>query len=195
AWAGNRFCGGTREPGPLTPEGKALLSAMAELGFILDLAHMDAQAAFQCLDLYPGTIITSHANASRLVKGYTGNRLLDDDLIHAMFSRDVVIGVVPFNNFLQADWILSRGRAGVSLSLVAEQVDYLCQLAGDCSHVGVGTDFDGGFGLQSCPRELDSIADLPKLNPFLLQMGYSTDQIAQINAGNFARVLESGLPQ
>jgi len=50
--------------------------------------------------------------------------------------------------------------------MVAEQADHICQLAGDAAHVGIGTDFDGGFGLQSTPRELDSIADLPKLLPF-----------------------------
>ncbi len=195
AWAGNRFCGGTHEPGSLTQEGKALLASMAELGFILDLSHMDAQAAFECLNLYPGTIITSHANASRLVKGYSGNRLLDNDMILAMIERDVVIGVVPFNNFLLADWAQNGGRAGVSLGLVVEQVDYICQMAGDCDHVGIGTDFDGGFGLQSTPRELDSIADLPKIIPLLEEKGYSESQISQIAAKNFHRVLEFGLPK
>jgi len=63
AWGGNRFTGGTHAPGPLTSEGKALLDAMAEIGFILDLSHMDRQAAFQALERYPGPIITSHANA------------------------------------------------------------------------------------------------------------------------------------
>ena len=32
AWAGNRYCGGTGEPGPLTSEGYALLEAMAAWG-------------------------------------------------------------------------------------------------------------------------------------------------------------------
>ena len=47
AWVGTRYCGGTGEPGPLTGEGRALLEMMAELGFILDLSHMDAPAALQ----------------------------------------------------------------------------------------------------------------------------------------------------
>jgi len=194
AWTGTRFCGGTREPGPLTKEGKALLDAMAELGFILDLSHMDAAAAFQALECYPGTIITSHANASRPVRAYSGNRLLDDDLIRAMFERGVVIGAVPFNNFLAADWRMNGGRQSVSLSMVADQVDYLCQIAGDADHVGIGTDFDGGFGLQSVPRELDSIADLPLLLPFLSAKGYAEPELEKIAHGNFLRVLQSALP-
>jgi len=194
AWTGTRFSGGTREPGPLTSEGKALLESMAELGFILDLSHMDAAAAFQALERYEGTTITSHANASRLVRAYSGNRLLDDDLIRAMIERDVVIGTVPFNNFLQADWEQNGGRQAVSLSMLADQMDYICQIAGDAHHVGIGTDFDGGFGLQSSPRELDSIADLPLILPLLSAKGYSEAELEAIAHGNFLRVLQSALP-
>lgn len=195
AWAGTRFSGGTREPGPLTGEGKALLEAMAELGFILDLSHMDAAAAFQALERYEGTIITSHANASRPVRAYSGNRLLDDDLLRAMIEREVVIGAVPFNNFLQADWAQNGVRQAVSLSMVADQIDYICQIAGDARHVGIGTDFDGGFGLQSSPRELNSIADLPLLLPLLSAKGYSETEQEDIAHGNFLRVLQSALPR
>jgi len=194
AWSGNRFTGGTHMPGPLTTEGKALVDAMADVGFILDLAHLDRQAAFQVLERYPGTIITSHANASQLVEHYAGNRLLEDDLIDAMIERDVVIGVVPYNNFLKFGWKEEGGRQSMSLRMVAEQVDYICQRASDAKHVGIGSDFDGGFGLQSTPFELNSIADLPKLLPFLTEMGYSQDQIDQIASGNFLRVLQSALP-
>ncbi len=49
AWAGNQFCGGTREPGPLTTLGRELLHEMAQTGFILDLSHMDEPAALECI--------------------------------------------------------------------------------------------------------------------------------------------------
>jgi len=41
AWMSTRYCGGTREPGPLTGEGFELLQRMEDLGAILDLSHMD----------------------------------------------------------------------------------------------------------------------------------------------------------
>jgi len=166
---------------------------MAEIGFILDLAHMDRQAAFQALERYPGTIITSHANASRLVEHYEGNRLLEDDLIHAMLERGVVIGVVPYNNFLKFGWKESGGRQQISLRMVAEQADYICQLAGDAAHVGIGTDFDGGFGLQSTPREPDSIADLPKLLPILAEMVTAPSNVPRLAPATFY-VCRSVLP-
>lgn len=195
AWQGNQYCGGTGQPGPLTPAGYDLIDAMAEIGFVLDISHMDEPAAFQCLERYPGQIIVSHANASSLVKGYVGNRLLSDNLIKALFERDAVIGVVPCNGFLNRDWLQDGGKAAVSLSKVAEQIDYLCQLAGDALHVGIGTDFDGGFGLEHVPAEIETVADLPKLLPFLSCLGYSENDQAAIASGNFLRVIESALPE
>jgi len=47
----------------------------------------------------------------RLVENYEGNRLLEDDLILAMLERDVVIGVVPYNNFLKFGWKENGGRS------------------------------------------------------------------------------------
>ncbi len=194
AWAGNRFCGGTREPGPLTQAGRDLIHAMAEVGFVLDLSHMDEPAALECLDLYPGQIIASHANASKLVKGYNSNRLLSDEVITKLIARGGLIGVAPINVFLNANWKEDGGKPAISLSLVAEQIDYICQMAGDVDHVGLGTDFDGGLGVEMVPAEIDTIADLPKLFPFLEDIGYDSDQINKIASGNFLKMIESVLP-
>ena len=195
AWAGNQFCGGTHEPGGLTPLGRDLLEKMAEVGFVLDLAHMDEPAAFECLDRYQGKIIASHANAASLVKGYNSNRLLSDELIKALATRDGVIGVVPLNGFLNRDWVKDGGRQAVSMRLLADQIDYICQLTGSTRHVGFGTDFDGGIGLEHVPYELDSIADLAKIHPLLRDYGYNHAELEAFNAGNFLRVLESILPE
>ena len=194
AWAGNRFCGGTREPGGLTADGRDLIRAMAEIGFVLDLSHMDEPAALECLERYPGQIIASHANASRLVKGYNSNRLLSDEVITKLIARGGLIGVSPINVFLNADWKADGGKAAVSLRLVAEQIDYICQIAGDVRHVGIGTDFDGGLGVEMVPAEIDTIADLPRLFPFLEEIGYDSDQISGIASGNFLRMIETALP-
>jgi membrane dipeptidase len=185
AWAGNRYCGGTGEPGPLTSEGYALLEAMADLGFGLDLSHMDGEAALQALDAYPGTILASHANAARLLKGVETNRHLPDEVIRGLIERDGVIGVVPYNHFLLPSWSKSDPRETVSLQHVVAHIDTLCQMAGDACHVGIGTDFDGGFGLQSVPPELDTIADLHKLAPLLSEKGYTEADIAAIFGQNW----------
>jgi membrane dipeptidase len=206
AWAGTRYCGGTREPGPLTKEGYALLDGMADLGFVLDLSHMDAEAAMQALSHYPRQIIASHANALRPIKSTETNRHLPDEVIHGLIERDGVIGIVPLNSFLRSNWRrfplnmpqpvdVIDDRRLISLDAVVEQIDYICQLAGSARHVGLGTDFDGGFGLQSVPDGIDTIADLPALIPYLEKKGYSPEDIAAIMGGNWLRVLHDTLPE
>ena len=194
AWRSNRYTGGSQEPGPLTQDGKALVDAMAEHGFVLDISHMDEEAALQAIDRYEGTIIASHANLAHLVEGYQGNRLLSMQQLDALLERDAIIGVVPCNNFLRRGWKETGGKASVSLRLAAEQIDAICQRAGNSKHVGLGTDFDGGIGLQSVPAEIDSIADLPKINTFLEEMGYNASQIEDINYRNFLNMIQSVLP-
>ena len=194
AWAGNRFCGGTREPGALTKEGFALLEHMSGLGFCLDVSHMDEAAVLQAVGVYPGTIIASHSNARALLKGIEGNRHLTDRVITALLERDAVIGVVPFNAFLQVGWKHGERRDLVTLEHVLAQIDYICQLAGDAAHVGIGSDFDGGFGLQSVPIEIDTIADLQKLAPLLSEHGYKEADIAAIFGGNWINTLRRFLP-
>ena len=193
AWAGTRFCGGSRQPGPLTQEGFALLEAMAGIGFGLDLSHMDEAAVMQALDVYPGTILASHANAWALLRN-DSNRHLSDQVLRGLVERDGVIGIVPFNVFLRNGWRSGDSRIEVSLEHVVAQIDHVCQLAGSARHAALGTDFEGGFGLQSVPAEIDTIADLRKLIPLLAEKGYSDDDIRGILSGNWLRMLQRILP-
>lgn len=195
AWAGTRFCGGTREPGPLTDDGRALLAEMGEVGFILDLSHMDEQAARQSLDIYPGAIIASHANAAALLEGYAGNRQLSDAVIKGIIERCGVIGVVPYCRFLRYGWKIADGREGLTLEMVAAHMDHICQLAGEARHVGIGSDFDGGFGLNAAPADMDTIADFQKFVAVLAARGYTEADVAAILGGNWLRVLRENLPR
>jgi membrane dipeptidase len=195
AWMGTRFCGGTREPGPLTAEGFALLEEMAQVGFMLDLTHMDEAAVLQALEIYPRQIIASHSNALSLIKGSDSNRHLSDRAIRGILERDGVIGIVPFNAFLKHGWRRGDRREEVAIDQVIVQIDTICQMAGDAHHVGIGTDFDGGFGRQSLPVGLDSIADLPSLAPLLQQKGYSDTDIAAILGENWLTRLRRILPE
>jgi membrane dipeptidase len=194
AWAGNQYCGGTRTPGPLTKAGKDLVNAMQEIGFGLDISHLDEESVWDVLDLYEAPIIASHALASSRVKDYQGNRLLSDAVIKALIEKDGVIGIVPGNDFLDMSKAKNAGKSQFPLSLAIDQFDYICQLAGDADHVGFGTDFDGGFGVPGVPFGIDSIADLPKILVGLAERGYTEEQLQRMASGNFLRVIESVLP-
>ncbi len=194
AWVGTRYGGGTDEPGPLTKDGYALLNVMGELGFTLDISHFDRQAALQAIGHYPGPIIASHANPLKLLKSSGSNRHLSDDVIDGLFERNGVVGVIPYNPFLKPSWVERDGRQAVSLESILDQIDYYCQRAGDARHVGFGSDFDGGFGLQRVPAEIDSIADLQKIAPILEGRGYNSEDIAAIFGGNWLTTLRGALP-
>ena len=193
AWAGTRFCGGTGEPGPLTKDGYELLDAMSDLGTSLDISHMDEKAALQALDYFEGRIIASHANSLALLKDCNSNRFLSDEVIAKLVERGGVIGMVPLNKFL--DWSVQKGdpREKVSIQLVADQIDHVCQIAGSAKHVGFGSDSDGGFGVQSVPHEMLSAADLHKLAPILRERGYAEDELAGVFGGNWIEFLKLSL--
>lgn len=194
AWAGNQYCGGIREPGPLTKQGHELLDHMANLGMVLDISHMDHQSARQSLDTYKGQVIASHANAESLIRGIPINRHLKDETIEQLIERGGVMGIVPLNGFLDWEWRDHGGRSAMSLDHYIAQIDHVCQLAGNTRHVALGTDFDGGFGVESVPAEIDTIADLQKLAPRLSEKGYNEEDIARIFNKNWLRILENNLP-
>jgi membrane dipeptidase len=193
-WAGGRWCGGTIEPGSFTSEGYAFLEAMAGLGFVLDLAHMSTDSVRRALDVYEGKIIASHANPRAMLKNPPNERHLTDDAIRGLVERDGVMGIVLYNRFIDCDWKDGDDRSQVRLAHVAAMIDHVCQLAGDASHVAIGTDFDGGFGWPAIPQEMDTIADLQKLAPELAGHGYSAPEIEGIFNGNWRRILENSLP-
>jgi len=194
-WAGTRFCGGMYEPGEFTREGLALLEIMADLGFILDISHMNEVSALQALDRYAGPVIASHANCRALLKGVDNERHFSDLVIRRLIERDGVMGVVPFNGFLYPGWKNSDDRQRVTLRHVAAHIDHICQLAGDAQHAGLGTDFDGGFGWPAVPFEINTIADLQKLAPVLAEYGYTEESTVDIFGKNWQRCLERYLPE
>jgi membrane dipeptidase len=196
AWAGTRFCGGTSEPGSLTAEGRQLLSAMADHNFILDLSHMDEASAFESLDRYEGPVMATHANCAALMQGADTNRHLPDRVIRGLIEREGVIGLIPFNAFLKVGWKRDSGsrREEVPLDVLIAHIDHVCQLAGNSLHAGIGSDFDGGFGLQSIPPELDSIADLQMIASKLIARGYSESDAENVLGGNWLRFLRKHLP-
>jgi len=191
AWAATRYAGGTGEPGPLTPEGRELLDVLADLGAIVDLSHAAEKSFFEALDRFEGIVVATHSNPRAFVPG---DRQLSDAMIVRLAERDGVIGILPFNRMLRTGWKRGDNRAEVMVHDVAAAIDYVCQRVGDARHIGLGSDFDGGFGADQAPLEIDTVADLAKIGPALGEMGYSDADIAAIMGENWLRILRAGLP-
>ncbi len=193
AWTRTRYSGGTHAPAPLTALGRALLEAMAELNMVLDLAHMAPQATLEALDCYEGPLFASHANPLKFCPEAT-TRNLSDDIILRIAERDGAVGIVPYNLFLVRGWQIGDRKDAANLQTVVAAIDHVCQLTGSARHVGIGSDFDGGFGAESVPEGLDTVADLLRIGDQLRLRGYATEDVAAILGGNFLRILRAGLP-
>jgi membrane dipeptidase len=196
AWSGTRYVGGTREPGPFTRDGLRLLDRMAELGLSLDLSHLAEEAAWQALERFPGVVLASHSNPRALLEGSpVPDRHLSDDVIRRLAERDGVLGVVPYNRFLRGGWRPEDGREIVPITRVAEHIDYVCQLVGDVAHIGLGSDFDGGFGRSMVPAGLDNVGDLGLIGEALGRRGYSPHEVQAVLGGNWLTLLRRALPE
>ena len=90
--------------------------------------------------------------------------------------------------------VLELRKSIVGMEDVIAAIDHVCQLLGNANHIALGSDFDGGFGLQSIPPELDSIADLQIIATKLMERGYSESDAANILGGNWLRFLRKNLP-
>ena len=192
AWRGTRYAGGTQMPGPLTGLGRELMKEMEKTGLILDVSHLAEASFFEALELFHGPVIASHSNCRSIVPT---DRQLSDEMISALVAREGIIGTVLYNKFLQPDWIQKGAvKSTVTLADVVKHIRHICDIAGDRLHVGIGSDFDGGFGAESIPAELDTAADLGKVGKALGDAGFSQTDIDNILGGNWVRLLRRALP-
>lgn len=192
SWRATRYAGGTHMPGPLTQAGRELMRELERTKLILDVSHMTDEGFFEALDRFHGTLIASHSNCRALVPT---ERQLSDEMIRALISRDGVVGTVFNNPFLLKDWEeKGRVKSDVTLKRVVQHIQHVCAIAGDTKHVAIGSDLDGGFGVERTPAEVDTVSDLWKLGHTLSSEGFSGEDVQRILHGNWLRVLERALP-
>ena len=71
-----------------------------------------------------------------------------------------------------------------SLSDIVDHIDHIVKLVG-IDHVGIGSDFDGGGGVNG----LEDVSEIENLTVELVRRNYSEADIAKIWGGNLLRVL------
>ena len=176
------MAGGTAEPGPLTAEGRALVKELDARGIIHDTSHLAEESFWQLLEMSGGPVMASHSNCRSIVPT---DRQLSDDMIKAIATRGGVIGINFFDKFLlrPAEYKTRRAR----LADVVEHLKHMCDLIGDARHVGIGTDMDGGFGMESIPEEIRTSADMPRIAEALAAGGFGEGDVVGILGGNWVR--------
>ena len=182
---------GTDSDGTLGKKGRELIKKIEELGLILDVTHLCDTCFWEALDLYQGSLWASHNNCRALV---AHNRQFSDEQILAIIERGAVIGVALDAWMLAPNWkrgVSTPDGMNVGMEQVVDHIDHICQLTGNCDHVGIGTDLDGAFGKEQAPKDMDTIADLQRLPRLLENRGYDAPAIAKIMNGNFLRFLKT----
>lgn len=188
-YGAGRYAMGHDQVGGLKPEGRDLVREMDRLGMILDATHLCDDSFWEALDLFSGRVWASHSNCRSLVPDV---RQFSDEQIRALIERDAVIGAVFDAWMVVPGWIRGRTTPETSeatIDRVVDHIDHICQLAGNARHCGIGTDLDGGFGTEQCPKDLDTIADVRSVAGKLRDRGYEEEDIAGIMHGNYLRLL------
>ena len=183
------YAQGTHAAGGLGLRGMELLEEMERLGIILDATHLCDDSFAEAMDVFGGHVWASHSNCRALVPH---ERQFNDEQLKLLIERGAVIGGVFDAWMLVPNW--KRGKTqshqvGVKLEHVVDHIDHVCQLAGNARHSGIGSDLDGGYGLEQSPSDIDTIADLQRLPKLFAARGYSNEDITGIMHGNFIRFL------
>ncbi|MFP4143705.1 MAG: dipeptidase [Phycisphaeraceae bacterium] len=172
---------------PLTPRGRELLKKMKDQPIALDLSHLSDTSFFEAAERFEGPVCASHSNARALTKENEA-RQISDEQIRIIARRGGVIGMAMH-------WCMLKPTARrATLEHVAEHVDHVCQLAGSARHVGIGSDLDGGFGVEDAPEDVTRYRDVRQLADRLRERGMSEEDVAGVFAGNWLAFYRRVLP-
>ena len=161
---------------------------------ILDMTHLSDQSFFEAIDRFSGPVMASHNNCRALVPG---DRQFSDEQIQRLVERGAVIGVVCDAWMLQPGWAIGSSRPDrLTLAALVDQIDHICQLAGNARHVGIGSDLDGGYGTEQTPGDLRDDCRSAAFGADLWpQRGYSDRDIDGIFHGNWLEFFRRALPR
>jgi membrane dipeptidase len=164
----------------LTDFGKLLLERMAQLGMLLDTAHLSRRAFDEVLDVYSGPLMNSHSCCQKFVPG---ERNLADDQLLALARRGGLAAVTFVPKFL-----VSSGSA--TSHHVFAHLQHMVEIAG-IDAVAIGSDFDG---VDQLPTDLQGPQHLSNLVERMQEAGWKETDILKVLGGNWLRVLASVLP-
>ncbi|MFP4460138.1 MAG: dipeptidase [Candidatus Zixiibacteriota bacterium] len=185
AWADTQYayCSWNNVDG-FTPAGFSLMQKMQELDMILDLSHLSEIAVDDALGFYEGPIIASHCNAKSICDS---PRNLTDAQIKEIANRGGVIGLVMYDSFI------TKAHKPDFNDLI-RHAEHIAELTGDCHSIAIGSDIDGGFGLEKTPKEINKYSDIARLESFMARANFTSDQIDKIMYRNWRDFLKKYLP-
>ncbi|MHC4779861.1 MAG: dipeptidase [Planctomycetota bacterium] len=182
----NRYAGGVSSEIGLTAAGVHLLEAMSDLAMVLDVSHLNERSFWDCMERWGGPVTASHSNA-RAVAGHPRN--LTDDQIRALSEKGGVIGLNFHRGFLVDK---AQGKRRATMEDLMRHASHISEIGGEAC-LGLGTDFDGGFGPDQAVEGCARASELRSLDGGLASAGFTDSGIEAILSGNWLRVLEPSL--
>ncbi len=172
----------TPDTGPgLTEAGYELVKRCAELGILVDLAHINEQGFWDVAGLELGPLVVSHAGAHAISQA---SRNLTDRQLDAVKASNGIVGVVFASMFLRPDF---ENTTDTSLHDLVRHIEYIGLKLG-IEHVALGSDFDGA----TIPDAVKDAAGLQKILRGLKDGGFFSDaEIEQIAWNNWRRVFDA----
>jgi membrane dipeptidase len=170
----------TPDTGPgLTEAGQALIRRCAELGVMVDLAHLNEAGFWDVARAEVGPLVSSHTAVHAICPS---PRNLTDAQIDAVGASGGLVGIVYALRFLRPDL---EENPDTPLDLIAQHAAYVAERIGP-EHVALGSDFDGA----TVPGGLD-IAGVPRVLAALRDAGFSETEVSAIAWDNWRRVLDA----
>jgi membrane dipeptidase len=124
-----------------------------------------------------GPVMASHVGADAV---HAHVRNLNDAHLRAVAQRGGVVALVLYEKFL------TGGKATFDDAM--RHLRHMIEVCG-VNGVGIGSDFDGGFGRDQLPAGIRTAADLPKFAAALRKEGVADADVAKVCGGNLRRVL------
>jgi membrane dipeptidase len=191
--------------GGLTELGRQAVRRMNQLGIAIDVSHSGDQTSLDTIEVSEKPIFITHAGARAL---WNTKRMKPDDVIKACAAKGGVIGIEAAPHTTLTD----KHRRH-SLESIMEHFEYCANLVG-MDHVGFGPDtlFGDHVGLHDFFAKQLSVKHIhaqqgfervpyvagienpaeamPNIVRWLVQHGYSDEDIARAVGGNAMRVLD-----
>lgn len=175
----NRWGAGCEAEGGLTAEGAALVKEADRLGMVHDASHLSRASVDDLLGTARGPVLASHVGAAAV---FEHRRNLADDHLRAIAKRGGLVGLVLYGK------LLAEGRATFDDAM--RHLMHMIEVCG-VDAVGIGSDFDGGFGKDELPTGIRTAADLPEFADALARTGLPQGDVAKVCGGNLRRILTS----
>jgi len=199
----------------LSPFGRQVVGEMNRLGILIDVSHVSDKSFYDVLTLSKAPVIASHSNARALCdfpRNMTDDMIralaAKGGVVQVNFVSDYLRK--PSDAHRQALTSIRMSGVGkvrtpelearietrtdsvkrlyaherASVADIANHIDHIVRIAG-IDHVGIGSDFDGGGGVNG----LEDVSEIVSLTAELVRRGYTEKDIAKIWGGNLLRVL------